>query len=69
MTDIGKPHRVMTKEEYDRFGVQSPHIVHWNYDGFGNVAWWPIEPVLLIEFDRGKDVGKAIGWAQAKTDT
>ena len=40
--DLGRPHRVMTREEYDRFGCESPHIVHWNYDGFGNVAWWPM---------------------------
>lgn len=45
---LGKPHRVMTREEYDRYGVESPHIVHWNYDGFGNVAWWPLSSVLPV---------------------
>lgn len=53
MSDIGKPHKVMTKEEYEMANYERPHIVARNCDGAGNVAYWPLDPVLAVEFDRG----------------
>lgn len=44
--DIGRPHKIMTPREYERGGYESPHVVHHNYDGFGNVAWWPLSVVF-----------------------
>lgn len=42
---LDRPHRIMTPKEYERAGYKSPHIVHWNYDGFGNVAYWPLSEI------------------------
>lgn len=66
---IEKPHRVMTKKEYDEFACWGRHVVDLNYEGSGNVAFWFLESVTGAEFERGKDVGKAIGWQQAKDDS